>query len=76
MNVSKQCRPPKSAVAIYISSPNSLVQGEAGANVLVGIQVAPKDFDEFESRADSLGYEYMSEHNNEIYRLLLRDPNI
>ncbi|PAN45398.1 hypothetical protein PAHAL_9G115800 [Panicum hallii] len=51
-------------------------QGEAGANVLVGIQVAPKDFDEFESRADSLGYEYMSEHNNEIYRLLLRDPNI
>ncbi|RLN43168.1 threonine dehydratase biosynthetic, chloroplastic-like [Panicum miliaceum] len=51
-------------------------QGEAGANVLVGIQVPPKDFDEFKSRADSLGYEYMSEHNNEIYRLLLRDPNI
>jgi threonine dehydratase len=51
-------------------------QGEAGANVLVGIQVAPKDFNEFKSRADSLGYEYMSEHNNEIYRLLLRDPNI
>jgi len=58
------------------SSPNSLVQGEAGANVLVGIQVPPQDFDEFKSCADSLGYEYMSEHNNEIYRLLLRDPNI
>jgi len=51
-------------------------QGEAGANVLVGIQVPPQDFDEFKSCADSLGYEYMSEHNNEIYRLLLRDPNI
>ncbi|KAG2535774.1 threonine dehydratase 1 biosynthetic, chloroplastic-like [Panicum virgatum] len=51
-------------------------QGEAGANVLVGIQVPPKDFDEFKSRADNLGYEYMSEHNNEIYQLLLRDPNI
>ncbi|RCV41221.1 hypothetical protein SETIT_9G118100v2 [Setaria italica] len=51
-------------------------QGEAGANVLVGIQVPPKDFDEFKSRAESLGYEYMSEHNNEIYRLLLRDPKI
>ncbi|KAF8733717.1 hypothetical protein HU200_014563 [Digitaria exilis] len=51
-------------------------QGEAGANVLVGIQVPPKDFDEFRSRAENLGYEYMSEHNNEIYRLLLRDPKI
>ncbi|KAG8097951.1 hypothetical protein GUJ93_ZPchr0013g33924 [Zizania palustris] len=51
-------------------------QGEAGANVLVGIQVPQEDFDEFKSRADNLGYEYMSELNNEIYRLLLRDPKI
>ncbi|CAN6281673.1 unnamed protein product [Urochloa humidicola] len=51
-------------------------QGEAGANVLVGIQVPRTDFDEFKNRADNLGYEYMSEHNNEIYRLLLRDPKI
>uniref|UniRef100_A0A0A9GU32 threonine ammonia-lyase n=1 Tax=Arundo donax TaxID=35708 RepID=A0A0A9GU32_ARUDO len=51
-------------------------QGETGANVLVGIQVPPEDFDEFRSRAENLGYEYMSEHNNEIYRLLLRDPKI
>jgi len=55
---------------------NSLVQGETGANVLVGIQVPPAEFDEFKSHADNLGYEYMSEHNNEIYRLLLRDPKV
>ncbi|XP_066386273.1 threonine dehydratase 1 biosynthetic, chloroplastic-like [Miscanthus floridulus] len=51
-------------------------QGETGANVLVGIQVPPAEFDEFKSHAENLGYEYMSEHNNEIYRLLLRDPNV
>ena len=50
-------------------------QGETGANVLVGIQVPPEDVDEFRSRADNLGYEYMSEMNNEIYHLLLRSPN-
>lgn len=43
---------------------------------MVGIQVPPEEFDEFKSRADNLGYEYMSEQNNEIYRLLLRDPKI
>jgi threonine dehydratase len=53
------------------------VKGEAGANVLVGIQVPPEDSDEFRSRADNLGYEYVLELNNEIYRrLLLRDPKI
>lgn len=51
-------------------------QGETGANVLVGIQVPPAEFDEFKSHAENLGYEYMSEHNNEIYRLLLRDPKV
>ncbi|KAF7044173.1 hypothetical protein CFC21_053435 [Triticum aestivum] len=50
-------------------------QGESGANVLVGIQVPPEDVGEFRSRADNLGYEYMSEMNNEIYHLLLRSPN-
>ncbi|KAM0854441.1 hypothetical protein ACQ4PT_050429 [Festuca glaucescens] len=51
-------------------------QGETGANVLVGIQVPPEDLDEFRSRADNLGYEYMSEMNNEIYHLLLRNPKV
>ncbi|GJN23532.1 hypothetical protein PR202_gb11189 [Eleusine coracana subsp. coracana] len=51
-------------------------QGEAGANVLVGIQVPPEDVNEFRSRADNLGFEYMSEMNNEIYRLLLCSPKI
>ncbi|KAG8062335.1 hypothetical protein GUJ93_ZPchr0003g17134 [Zizania palustris] len=51
-------------------------QGEAGANVLVGIQVPQEEFNEFKSRADNLGYEYMSELNNEIYHLLLRDPKM
>uniref|UniRef100_A0A0D9VY64 Threonine dehydratase n=1 Tax=Leersia perrieri TaxID=77586 RepID=A0A0D9VY64_9ORYZ len=51
-------------------------QGETGANVLVGIQVPQEEFDEFKSRADNLGYEYMSELNNEIYQLLLRDPKM
>jgi threonine dehydratase len=33
-----------------------------------------EDINEFRSRADNLGYEYMPEWNNEIYRrLLLRD---
>ncbi|XP_044980040.1 threonine dehydratase 1 biosynthetic, chloroplastic [Hordeum vulgare subsp. vulgare] len=50
-------------------------QGETGANVLVGIQVPPEEVNEFRSRADNLGYEYMSEMNNEIYHLLLRSPN-
>lgn len=52
------------------------MKGEAGANVLVGIQVPPEDVDEFRNRADNLGYEYMSEVNNEIYRLLLCNPKI
>ncbi|KAL6909451.1 hypothetical protein ACP4OV_001732 [Aristida adscensionis] len=51
-------------------------QGETGANVLVGIQVPQEDVDEFRSRADNLGYEYMSELNNEIFELLLREPKI
>lgn len=52
------------------------MQGETGANVLVGIQVPPAEFDEFRSHAENLGYGYMSEHNNEIYWLLLRDQKV
>jgi threonine dehydratase len=53
------------------------VKGEAGANVLVGIQVQPEDINEFRSRADNLRYQYMREWNNEIYRrLLLHDSKM
>uniref|UniRef100_A0A803P3Y1 Threonine dehydratase n=1 Tax=Cannabis sativa TaxID=3483 RepID=A0A803P3Y1_CANSA len=34
-------------------------QGETGANVLVGIQVPSSEMDEFHSRADGVGYEYI-----------------
>ncbi|KAF3320542.1 threonine dehydratase biosynthetic [Carex littledalei] len=47
-------------------------QGETGADVLVGIQVPKEEVHEFESRADSLGYEYTSEMKNKTYRLLLQ----
>ncbi|KAK3010116.1 hypothetical protein RJ639_010715 [Escallonia herrerae] len=47
-------------------------QGETGANVLVGIQVASTEMDEFQSRANDLGYEYAVETNNEAYLLLMR----
>nr|GMD46128.1 GDSL esterase/lipase At5g03820-like [Ipomoea batatas] len=36
-------------------------QGEAGANVLVGLQVASNEIDEFKQRANNLGYEYAVE---------------
>ncbi|CAI9760642.1 unnamed protein product [Fraxinus pennsylvanica] len=47
-------------------------QGETGANVLVGIQVAHSERDEFRSRANSLGYEYEIESTNEAFQLLMR----
>ncbi|KAK2965373.1 hypothetical protein RJ640_024115 [Escallonia rubra] len=47
-------------------------QGETGANVLVGIQVASTEMDEFRSRANDLGYEYAVETNNEAFLLLMR----
>ena len=80
-SVAKQCkiilfRSSRRAENINIQWANSLWQGETGANVLVGIQVPPEYLDEFRSRADSLGYEYMSEMNNEIYNLLLRNPKV
>ncbi|XP_057982032.1 threonine dehydratase 1 biosynthetic, chloroplastic isoform X3 [Malania oleifera] len=46
-------------------------QGETGANVLVGIQVARTQMVEFHERASSLGYEYAVETCNEAFQLLM-----
>ncbi|XP_078437496.1 L-O-methylthreonine resistant 1 isoform X2 [Wolffia australiana] len=46
-------------------------QGAAGANVLVGIQVAAGEMDEFRAIAASLGYEYALEMSNKAYQLLM-----
>ncbi|KAL9260196.1 Threonine dehydratase 1 biosynthetic, chloroplastic-like protein, partial [Drosera capensis] len=46
-------------------------QGEAGANVLVGIQVPRSEMDVFRDRADALGYIYAVETDNEVYELLM-----
>ncbi|KAK4481128.1 hypothetical protein RD792_012005 [Penstemon davidsonii] len=47
-------------------------QGETGANVLVGIQVAHTEMEEFRDRANSLGYAYEMETCNEAFQLLMR----
>ncbi|KAL1545768.1 Threonine dehydratase biosynthetic, chloroplastic [Salvia divinorum] len=47
-------------------------QGETGANVLVGIQVSDAEMGEFRERANSLGYEYEMETENEAFQLLMR----
>ncbi|XP_016484011.2 threonine dehydratase biosynthetic, chloroplastic-like isoform X1 [Nicotiana tabacum] len=46
-------------------------QGDTGANVLVGIQVPQAEVDEFQGRADSLGYEYAMESLNEAFQLIM-----
>ncbi|KAL5545980.1 hypothetical protein UlMin_005667 [Ulmus minor] len=46
-------------------------QGETGANVLVGIQVPKLEMDEFHTRADSLGYEYVVVTDDADFRLLM-----
>ncbi|XP_030522022.1 threonine dehydratase biosynthetic, chloroplastic-like [Rhodamnia argentea] len=46
-------------------------QGETGANVLVGIQVTQTEMDEFQERADDLGYDYALVTNDEAFRLLM-----
>ncbi|XP_062117431.1 threonine dehydratase biosynthetic, chloroplastic isoform X2 [Humulus lupulus] len=46
-------------------------QGETGANVLVGIQVPSSEMDEFHSRADGVGYEYIVVTNDCDFRLLM-----
>ncbi|PIN08949.1 Threonine/serine dehydratase [Handroanthus impetiginosus] len=47
-------------------------QGETGANVLVGIQVAETEINDFKDRANSLGYQYEVETKNEAFHLLMR----
>ncbi|KAL1541343.1 Threonine dehydratase biosynthetic, chloroplastic [Salvia divinorum] len=47
-------------------------QGETGANVLVGIQVARTEMEEFRRRANSLGYEYAVETANEAFQILMQ----
>ncbi|KAF6147486.1 hypothetical protein GIB67_021312 [Kingdonia uniflora] len=48
-------------------------QGESGANVLVGIQVASSEMDEFRSCANSLGFDYTDESDNAAFRLLMEN---
>ncbi|KAG0558431.1 hypothetical protein KC19_10G027800 [Ceratodon purpureus] len=47
-------------------------QGEMGANVLVALQIAKGDEQEFIDRANALGYEFQDECNNEAFQLILR----
>ncbi|KAF5747847.1 threonine dehydratase biosynthetic chloroplastic [Tripterygium wilfordii] len=49
-------------------------KGETGANVLVGIQVARSEMDEFHSRANSLGYDYAVVTDNVDFQLLMHWP--
>ena len=49
-----------------------LLQGEMGANVLVALQIAKGDEQEFIDRANALGYEFQDECNNEAFQLILR----
>ncbi|CAN4118873.1 unnamed protein product [Withania somnifera] len=46
-------------------------QGDTGANVLVGIQVPQDEVDEFQGRANNLGYEYAVESLNEAFQLIM-----
>ncbi|KAK9723949.1 hypothetical protein RND81_05G036400 [Saponaria officinalis] len=46
-------------------------QGEAGANVLVGIQVPSTEIDEFQKLANNLGFIYAIEDNSEAYEILM-----
>ncbi|KAK8553884.1 hypothetical protein V6N13_072816 [Hibiscus sabdariffa] len=45
-------------------------QGETGANVLVGIQVSKREEEEFVSRADGLGYDYVMVNDDKNFQLL------
>lgn len=46
-------------------------QGDAGANVLVGFQVATTETYEFKALANDLGYDYAFEMDNEALQLLM-----
>lgn len=47
-------------------------QGEMGANVLVALQIAEEDEQEFVALANALGYEYQDERHNSAFQLILR----
>ncbi|GAA0152500.1 dehydratase [Lithospermum erythrorhizon] len=47
-------------------------EGQTVANVLVALQVPHSEMDEFQGRADSLGYEYEVESTNEALELLMQ----
>ncbi|XP_076950029.1 threonine dehydratase 1 biosynthetic, chloroplastic-like [Bidens hawaiensis] len=55
-----------------VISPHGIVEGESGANVLVGIQVPSNDLIEFRGLANNLGYDYEIESDNEGFQLLMR----
>ncbi|KAK7839762.1 threonine dehydratase biosynthetic, chloroplastic isoform X1 [Quercus suber] len=46
-------------------------QGETGANVLVGVQIASSEMDEFHDRANNLGYDYVVVTNDNNFQLLM-----
>ncbi|PHT36480.1 Threonine dehydratase biosynthetic, chloroplastic [Capsicum baccatum] len=46
-------------------------QGQIGANVFVGIQLPEYAFDEFQGRAERLGYEYVVESINDAFKLIM-----
>ncbi|XP_021908793.1 threonine dehydratase biosynthetic, chloroplastic [Carica papaya] len=46
-------------------------QGETGANVLVGIQVPQSQMDEFRTRADKVGYDYVLVTDDDNFPLLM-----
>lgn len=47
-------------------------QGADYGKILVGLQVPPAEDDEFRSFLDTLGYPYIEETNNPVYRLFLQ----
>lgn len=47
-------------------------KGETGANVLVGFQIPTSEMEEFQNRANGLGYSYMEETSNYAFQLLMR----
>jgi threonine dehydratase len=47
-------------------------QGADYGRILVGLQVPPKDGRAFDKFLDTLGYPYVEETNNPVYRLFLR----
>jgi hypothetical protein len=61
-----------SCLFVYLIYYEICVQGETGANVLVGLQVVKEDEQEFIQCADRLGYEYQDERSNEAFRLIMR----